>query len=83
MSSTLRYEPHAALSVLGEDALTAFSAQLDAARQEVLQDVELWNSGGDVPAETLPLDAAYIDLPSHLLREFDDIGADFMVVESI
>jgi glucose-6-phosphate isomerase len=76
MSSTLRYEPHAALSVLGEDALTAFSAQLDAARQEVLQDVELWNSGGDVPAEKLPLDAAYIDLPSHLLREFDDIGAD-------
>lgn len=76
MPATLGYDSTAALSLIGEGALAAMSAQLDAARNEVIDDLALWNSGGEVPAVKQPLDAAFIDLPARLLAEFEELGAD-------
>ena len=44
---------------------------IEAARAEVLADVELWRSGGRVPEGKVPLDAGFIDLPERLLAEYD------------
>lgn len=76
MTALLQYDPQAALSLVARDALAAFSVQLDAARQEVIDDVELWNLGDDVPAAKQPLDAGFIDLPARLLAEFKQLGKD-------
>lgn len=76
MTTLLQYDPQAALSLVAHDALAALFAQLDAARQEVIADIELWNSGGNVPAEKQPLDAGFIELPARLLAEFKQLGAD-------
>jgi glucose-6-phosphate isomerase len=50
--------------------LKALAPQLEAARQEVLNDVKLWESGGAVPAEKQPLDAGFIPMPERLLAEY-------------
>lgn len=55
---------------LAPEALQEFSSQLLAARQEVLDDVELFNSGAEVPAEKQPLDAGFIEMPERLLAEY-------------
>ena len=45
--------------------------RLEAARQEVLDDLELFGiRAGRCPTEKQPLDAAFIDLPERLLDEY-------------
>ena len=43
--------------------------RLLAARDEVLSDAELLNSGSEVPEIKQPLDAGFLDLPKQLLEE--------------
>ncbi|MGA2618098.1 MAG: glucose-6-phosphate isomerase [Thermoguttaceae bacterium] len=43
--------------------------RLAAARQEVLDDLALFNAKGQAPPEKQPLDAAFCDLPERLLEE--------------
>lgn len=50
--------------------LKALAPKLEAARKEVLADVELWQSGGAVPKEKEPLDAGFIPMPERLLAEY-------------
>ncbi|MGC1275360.1 MAG: glucose-6-phosphate isomerase [Planctomycetaceae bacterium] len=65
----LRYDPSAALALFPEAAPSNLTDRLNAARDEVLADVELWKSGGTVPAGKQPLDAGFIPLPEDLLAE--------------
>ncbi|MBN2023042.1 MAG: glucose-6-phosphate isomerase [Pirellulales bacterium] len=44
--------------------------RLEAARNEVLDDLALWHSGEPVPKEKQPLDAGFIDLPERLLDQY-------------
>jgi glucose-6-phosphate isomerase len=59
---------------LSPDALAALAPRLVAARQEVLDDLQLWHSGRAVPRQKQPLDAAFMDLPDRLLQEFRSQG---------
>jgi glucose-6-phosphate isomerase len=54
--------------------LQALAPRLEAARREVLNDVELWQSGGPISAEKQPLDAGFIPLPERLLAEYKRDG---------
>ncbi len=47
--------------------------RLIAARQELLDNLALFESGGPVPPEKTPLDAAFFDLPERLLDEDKDV----------
>ena len=60
MTTALRYDPSAALSLLPRGCVEALQPQLESARAEVAADVTLFESGGDVPAEKEPLDAGFI-----------------------
>ena len=69
----ITYDPSAATIAehgLAADDLAKLAPQLDAARDEVLADAELWNAGGDVPTEKQPLDAGFMELPQRLLAEY-------------
>ncbi len=69
----LRYNP---AGVFLEDTgispadVAALAPQLEAARRETLADVELFRSGGKIPAEKEPLDSAFIDMPNRMLAEY-------------
>ena len=54
---------------LVEADLKWLAPRLAAARQEVLDDLALYQRGGPVPEEMQPLDAAFFDLPERLLDE--------------
>ncbi|MBX7168445.1 MAG: glucose-6-phosphate isomerase [Pirellulales bacterium] len=55
---------------LEPNQLTALAPRLLAARDEVLADAELWQSGAAVPAAKQPLDAGFTYLPERLLAEY-------------
>lgn len=67
----LRYDPAAALKIFPEANPANLADRLNAARTEVLADVELWQSGGNVPSEKDPLDAGFIPLPEDLLAAYE------------
>ena len=54
---------------LVEADLKWLAPRLAAARQEVLDNLALYQRGGPVPEEMQPLDAAFFDLPERLLDE--------------
>lgn len=78
----IRYDPSAVLldgTGLSETDLNNAIPRIEAARVEVLDDAKLWESGAaavadKTPAEKLPLDAGFIDLPQRLLDEYDRNG---------
>ncbi|MFH5804558.1 glucose-6-phosphate isomerase [Alienimonas sp. DA493] len=67
MPEPLSYSNAAALDLLPANAAEALRPDLLKARDETLADVDLFNSGGDVPAEKQPLDAGFVELPAKLL----------------
>ena len=71
MSAPLTYTNAAALELLPARAAEALAPDLVKARDEVLADVELFDSGGDVPDEKRPLDAGFVELPAKLLATKD------------
>ena len=73
----LTYNPSGAMierTGLAPADLERLTPKLQAARDEVLSDVVLWNSGGAIPTEKKPLDAAFIELPERLLAEYRQQG---------
>jgi len=54
---------------LGESDLKWLAPRLVGARQEVLDNLALYERGGAVAEELLPLDAAFFDLPERLMDE--------------
>ena len=67
MSKFVSYSNAAALDLLPARAAEALAPDLIKARDEVLADVALFDSGGDVPEEKRPLDAGFVELPAKLL----------------
>ncbi|MGD9854521.1 MAG: glucose-6-phosphate isomerase [Planctomycetaceae bacterium] len=64
---SLRYDPSAARVLIEDADWDALAGPLQAARQEVLDDVGLMDSG-DIPEEKQPLDAGFIESPRVLLE---------------
>ena len=80
--SELVYDPAGAMlpeTGLAPGDLAWLAARLEAARAEVLADLELWHRGGPIPAEKDPLDAGFIDLPERLLEEYRTGGPTSLV----
>ncbi|TWT33549.1 Glucose-6-phosphate isomerase [Posidoniimonas corsicana] len=77
--TSIRYNPAGAfLSSGGTSAadLEALAPKLQAARDEVLADAQLWADGAEVPAAKQPLDAGFHLLPDRLLAELKNKGAE-------
>ena len=55
---------------LSHEDINWLGPQLEAARREVLDDLELWKHKSAVPKRKQPLDAGFIDLPERLLDEY-------------
>ena len=68
MASPLQYNYSAAQPFLAGPDWDRLVPKLEAARAEVLADVELLNSKKPVPAEKDPLDSGFIELPRRLLN---------------
>jgi len=79
MSDALRFDPSAALKLLPAGTVEGLSEPLDAARSETLADIELFESGRDIPEAKQPLDAAFINLPKQLLSEAESAGENSQV----
>jgi len=71
MAMPLRADPSATLRIYPEAAPQNVADRLEAARDAVLADVELWRSGGEVPKAKQPLDAGFIPLPADLLADHE------------
>ena len=77
-TASILYDPSATLipeTGISREDLAWLTPRLLAARQEVLDDLQLWHSRGPVPAAKQPLDAAFIDMPQRLLDEYHSQGA--------
>ena len=59
---------------LAADDLAGIAGSLNAAREDVLADAQVWIDGGEVADEKIPLDAGFHQLPERLLAEFRDLG---------
>ncbi|MGE3314913.1 MAG: glucose-6-phosphate isomerase [Planctomycetaceae bacterium] len=79
MSSELRYDASAALSILKGTEIEKITPALLAARDDAFNDIALLNSGNSIPAAKNPLDSGFIDLPAELLAEFRQKGAESLV----
>jgi glucose-6-phosphate isomerase len=75
----IQYRPSAAVHLLKPNRLEELQPALEAARKDVLDDVELWQSGGEVPSERQPLDAGFIQWPEELLTNMKEQGADSLI----
>lgn len=64
----LRYDATAACRLLTHRRPNDIAAALGQARDEVVADLELYNSGGPVPDAKDPLDAGFIEYPVKLLE---------------
>jgi len=74
MAYEISYNPAAAHKILKKSHLRELKPKILEARDDVLQDVELLNSGSKVPKSKQPLDAGFIDLPRLLLEELSEEG---------
>jgi glucose-6-phosphate isomerase len=68
----LTYDPSAAVGYLSAGRVGSLQNALEAARTEVLNDVDLWQSGGTIPDEKQPLDAGFIQWPEELLLDLKE-----------
>jgi glucose-6-phosphate isomerase len=75
----LQYNPAAALKLLPAGRIESLKSDLLKAREETLNDVELWQSGGTIPPEKQPLDAGFIQWPEELLQDLSDKKAESLV----
>ena len=68
-NESLKYVPDAALKLLPAGRIGALKDKLLSAAEETLKDVDLWQSGGPIPAAKQPLDAGFIQWPEELLAD--------------
>ena len=78
-SPLLQYNPAAARKLLPAGRIESLQNDLLAARDETLNDVELWQSGGIVPVGNQPLHAGFIQWPEELLQDLADNKAGSLV----
>ncbi len=67
MPSPLRYDATAAKKLIPSEHFEKLEPELLAARDEMFEDVGLWESKGEIPAHKQPLDAGFIPLPAKML----------------
>ena len=79
MTALLKYDPSAALATQPDNRFAASADALNAARDEVLGDVELFKSGTAVPDNKQPLDAGFVTWPEDLLQDMKENGADSLI----
>ncbi|GAB5443883.1 MAG: glucose-6-phosphate isomerase [Fuerstiella sp.] len=79
MTDLLTYSSAAADQYLADGRVQSLKAPLEAAREEVLSDVDLWQSGDPVPEKKQPLDAGFIQWPEELLRDLEQNGSNSLV----
>lgn len=79
MSNQIRYSAAAAEKQLQAGNFNKVREAALAARDEVIADVELLKSGGEIPAAKQPLDAGFIELPGNLLVELEATGHDSLL----
>lgn len=75
----IRYDPAGALLESGGISpreLQEFAPQLEAARDEVMADAQLWADSVKIPDDNQPLDAGFHQLPDRLLANLRDRGAE-------
>lgn len=65
----LRYVADAALRLLPAGRIDSLKHAMLAARDESLNDVDLWQSGSSIPVDRQPLDAGFIQWPEELLED--------------
>ncbi|MDC0307744.1 glucose-6-phosphate isomerase [Planctomycetaceae bacterium] len=70
MTISVKYDATAAKKVWGDYDPATLIEDMLAARTELLEDVDLFNSGDPVPADKQPLDAGFIEWPQKLLFEY-------------
>jgi glucose-6-phosphate isomerase len=73
VAEPISYDPRGAFipqTGLSPNDLADLGPRLNAARDEVLADLELWHSGVSVPPQKQPLDAGFIDLPERMLADY-------------
>ncbi len=75
----ITYVPDAALSLLPPGRLDSLKSAIETAREQTLNDVELWQSGQAIPADQQPLDAAFIQWPEELLEDLNVSGSDSLI----
>ncbi len=78
MSELLSYHPEAALAVLPGGLSRDLARALESARQDTLNDVEIWQSG-QIPQDREPLDAGFIQWPEELLADLQLHGSASLV----
>ena len=66
MSNLIRYDDSATKKLFDDALWSDLTSDLEAARDTVLQDVKLFNSGEAVPEHKRPLDAGFIEFPGKL-----------------
>ena len=77
--TTIKYDPNGVFLPSGgisPDDLAKLLPRLTSARDEVLADVRLWDTGGAVPKDKDPLDAGFFGMPDRLLAELTERGAE-------
>ncbi len=79
MSNQVRYSATAAAAQLQAGHFDHVRENVLAARDEVIADVALANSGEPIPKEKQPLDAGFIELPQDLLADLDAQGGDSLL----
>jgi glucose-6-phosphate isomerase len=81
LTTLITYDPSAALATQPSNRFSSAAGALQAARDEVLADVELFKSGGEVPDEKQPLDAGFVTWPEDLLQDMKENGTDSLVAK--
>lgn len=79
MSKLISYTPGAALDHLQDGTLDGLRDSIQAAAQETLDDVELWQNGSEIPNAKQPLDAGFIQWPEELLLDLAENGDQSLV----
>ena len=79
LSNLITYDPSAALAAQPDNRFALLASELEAARNEVLADVDMFQSGGSVPSQKQPLDAGFISWPENLLQDMKENGADSQI----
>lgn len=79
MSALLQYDCSAATPFLSSGKLQTLQSAIEAARDETLDDVDLWQSGVPVAEDKSPLDAGFIQWPEELLMNMREHGDKSLV----
>jgi len=79
MALSVRYDNSAARQLWGNFDPSLLTGKLLAARKEVFADVELFNSGAEVPGDKQPLDAGFIEWPQRLLDDYREDAENSLV----